>query len=50
MLPHFLAYFSPRYHPWNTDDSNLIEQWTAHNAQYIVNKPNAGGPQPAPAA
>ena len=37
MLPAFLAYFSPRFHPWNNDTSAQIRAWEAGNRQYVVN-------------
>ncbi|HEX7478751.1 MAG TPA: metal-dependent hydrolase [Polyangiales bacterium] len=44
MAPSFLAYFRPSYHPWNTDDSGLIQRWLRSNARYIessADKPDA---------
>jgi predicted metal-dependent hydrolase len=29
MLPGFLRYLSPRFHPWSEDDSELIARWEA---------------------
>ena len=35
MVPSFFAYFRPNFHPWNTDDSQLIQDWLRSNARYI---------------
>ena len=35
LLPAFFAYFSPFYHPWSDDDSQLITRWTESNRRYI---------------
>lgn len=36
LVPTFLAFFHPRFHPWKHDDSAQIATWKAGNAQYIV--------------
>ena len=30
-------YFSPRFHPWQRDDSAEIARWEAQNQRYITN-------------
>lgn len=35
MLPSFLAYYRPGFHPWQDDDAHLIAQWRERNARYI---------------
>jgi uncharacterized protein len=37
MLPAFLAYFRPRFHPWSGIDGAEIARWQAQNERYIVN-------------
>lgn len=37
LLPTFLAYFRPRFHPWKGHDGNAIAAWQADNARYIQN-------------
>ncbi len=32
-LPHWLAYFKPRFHPWQHDNLALLERWRQQNAQ-----------------
>lgn len=32
-LPHWLAYFKPRFHPWQHDNQALLERWRQQNAQ-----------------
>jgi len=39
MLPQFFAYFRPNYHPWDMDNSHLVDQWQATNSQHILNEP-----------
>ncbi|MFI5306231.1 MAG: metal-dependent hydrolase [Polyangiales bacterium] len=48
----FLAYFSPRFHPWKADNSAQIRTWEAANDQYIVRRNTEPPPasQPAPNA
>lgn len=41
LLPTFLAFFRPRFHPWKHDDSAQIAAWKARNAQYIVGSTRA---------
>jgi predicted metal-dependent hydrolase len=36
MLPSFLAYFHPRFHPWKQDNAALIAQWRAESSHYIA--------------
>ena len=33
----FLQYFSPRFHPWKTNNAAHIEAWQADNERYIQN-------------
>lgn len=32
-LPHWLAYFKPRFHPWQHDNQALLARWRQQNAQ-----------------
>jgi uncharacterized protein len=32
LLPHYLAYFSFRFHPWQLDNRDLLEKWKAAHA------------------
>ena len=36
LWPAFFHYFSPRFHPWQRDDSAAIARWEAANQQYIA--------------
>jgi uncharacterized protein len=38
LWPAFFAYFKPRFHPWQRDDSAQIARWEAENARYIVTR------------
>lgn len=35
MLPGFFRYLSPRFRPWDEDDSELIDRWEQANADFI---------------
>jgi hypothetical protein len=37
MIPDMIAYHKPSFHPWDKDDSSLVDEWTAENegSQYI---------------
>lgn len=37
MLPSFIDYLRPDFHPWNCDDSHLIAEWQRENEKYIIN-------------
>lgn len=37
MIPEFISYFKPGYHPWDVNNQALIEKWYEDNAQYITN-------------
>ena len=37
ITPHWLAYLSPRFHPWNHDNRELIDAWrSAYRGRYQV--------------
>jgi predicted metal-dependent hydrolase len=38
MLPMWLSFFSPRFHPWQHDDRDLIEEHLPH-----LGMPNTAG-------
>ncbi|MDH5675609.1 MAG: metal-dependent hydrolase [Myxococcales bacterium] len=48
MLPSFLSYFSPRFHPWKTDNSQDIRDWQNEYGDLILNPVNPK-PDPSPA-
>jgi predicted metal-dependent hydrolase len=35
MLPAFVKYLKPQFHPWDEDDSAALEQWERDNEHYI---------------
>lgn len=37
MLPAFLEYFKPSFHPWSGVSGDEIKRWQADNERYIVN-------------
>jgi uncharacterized protein len=37
LLPAFVAYFHPRFHPWSGHDADGIARWQAENERYIQN-------------
>jgi predicted metal-dependent hydrolase len=37
MIPEFLAYFKPGFHPWDVNNKTLIDSWQESNAGYIAN-------------
>jgi predicted metal-dependent hydrolase len=41
LAPAFLAYLSPRFHPWKGRDGKDIAVWVAQSARYIQNPPPA---------
>jgi uncharacterized protein len=38
MIPSFLAYLNPRFHPWQEDDSAEIAKWEAGATDYLQQK------------
>ena len=48
MVPSFLAYFNPAFHPWQEDDSAEIGKWEAKATEYLQFKGRK--PKAAPAA
>ncbi len=60
MLPSFISYLNPRFHPWKEDNSAEIAHWQKDNERYILNldklepivpstPPSAPSIHPAPA-
>lgn len=41
LLPSFLEFFHPKWHPWQDDNSARIAAWQAANARYIQSGPGA---------
>lgn len=41
MVPSFLSYFKPNFHPWQGEDGHEISQWSAENSKYIESTPAA---------
>jgi predicted metal-dependent hydrolase len=41
LLPSFLSYFRPRFHPWAGHNGDEIAKWQAENSKYIQNLPAA---------
>ena len=39
LLPAFLSYLNPRFHPWKGRDGKDIERWIAQSSRYIQNAP-----------
>lgn len=40
LVPGFLRYYSPRFHPWELDDSHFIDEWEAsHSAPDTLRNP-----------
>ncbi|MDH5674547.1 MAG: metal-dependent hydrolase [Myxococcales bacterium] len=35
LLPDYLRYYRPSFHPWQIDNSALIERWKADNRHYV---------------
>jgi predicted metal-dependent hydrolase len=50
MVPAFFEYFSPSFHPWQTDSSAQIRAWEAANRQYITNAAPSAPPAAGQAA
>jgi hypothetical protein len=44
MLPTFLSYLAPRFHPWKSDTSKQIRTWEDANRQYVVQRAQAAEP------
>lgn len=40
LLPTFLGYFRPNFHPWKGVDTAYIARWEASNRQYVQNVPS----------
>jgi hypothetical protein len=38
MLPAYVAYFRPSFHPWSVDSSQAIADWRARSGEYIVHE------------
>jgi len=36
LLPEFIRYFSPGFHPWEIDNQELYIKWLKNNSQYIT--------------
>lgn len=36
LVPSFLAFYKPRFHPWRKDDSASLARWYEGNKQYVV--------------
>jgi predicted metal-dependent hydrolase len=49
MVPGFLRYFLPRFHPWQHNNVADLRNWEAGNKQYIVNSRGSIAPPPAAA-
>lgn len=43
MMPTFFKYFHVSFHPWDTDDSDLIALWQKMNKGYIINSTALAG-------
>ena len=41
MIPEFISYFKPSFHPWDLDDQQHIDRWFNENSDYITNLPAA---------
>jgi predicted metal-dependent hydrolase len=41
LLPAFLAYLRPGFHPWEQDDSADIARWERENRKYVVSRATA---------
>jgi predicted metal-dependent hydrolase len=41
LVPAFLAYFKPNFHPWKGTDGAAIAKWKAENQKYVQNLPDA---------
>jgi len=36
LVPAFLSYLRPSFHPWDVDDTDLLAEWAAQNQQYVI--------------
>lgn len=41
IVPGYLSWYRPSFHPWDEDNSALIDRWKRDNAQYIAAQRNA---------
>jgi predicted metal-dependent hydrolase len=41
LLPAFFRYFSPKWHPWQEDNSAQIKQWEHDNTRYLETRAQA---------
>jgi predicted metal-dependent hydrolase len=41
LVPAFLEYWKPSFHPWKGVDGSAIRKWEAENRQYVQNIPDA---------
>lgn len=48
MLPHWLAYFKPGFHPWQHDNHELLQRWQQDHAGDYRALPGTQPTQPAP--
>lgn len=48
MLPHWLAYFKPGFHPWQHDNHELLKRWQQDHASDYRALPGTQPTQPAP--
>jgi predicted metal-dependent hydrolase len=48
LLPTFLDFFKPSFHPWKSDNSKVIAQWQADNL-HLLDRSRASMPASAPA-
>jgi predicted metal-dependent hydrolase len=42
LVPAYLRYFHPRFHPWEKDDSALIARFERELASYRASRPESG--------
>jgi uncharacterized protein len=47
LLPAFFEYFSPRWHPWQQDNSSEIARWERENQQYLAKREVPAAPATA---
>lgn len=50
LLPTFLDYFRPRFHPWQHNNTDDLRAWEANNKQYILNATPSLAPEAPTAA
>jgi uncharacterized protein len=41
LIPAFIEYWKPRFHPWKDVDAGAIARWKEQNKQYVQNLPDA---------